>query len=156
MSMLAVTGSSLPFLQSLVVTNKIKSPLVSMAFGRVFAQYAPLPHQPISCYKTFFADNAGVEMLKLLGEVYDVVPLDHEAVSRYAKAFYEVRCLNAYGSCQPSATGENGVYNLFHIGREFSGEEIEMIEEEGDAFTNYVSGFEQIFKAFSARCSKAA
>ena len=64
--------------------------------------------------------------------------------------------MNAYGCCQPSATGENGVYNLFHIGREFSGEEIELIEEEGDAFTNYVSGFEQIFKAFSARCSKAA
>ena len=43
MSFFKVSASALPFLQTLIVTNQVKSPLVSMAVARVISQYAPLP-----------------------------------------------------------------------------------------------------------------
>lgn len=61
MSFFKVSASALPFLQSLIVTNQVKSPLVSMAVARVISQYAPLPDKECGDYSAYFTQaNAGL------------------------------------------------------------------------------------------------
>ena len=146
MSYFKVPGSALPFLQSLVVTNKVKHPLVSMAAGRVIAQYAPLPDANCVDYAGNFTQvNAGL-VAQYLDSIMSVVPIDFKAIQDYAVRFYIIRCMNALGCCNLSNTGSNGVYNMFHIGTQLSGNEIELINKSSDFFSGYVCGFEKIYK----------
>jgi hypothetical protein len=146
MSFFKVSASALPFLQSLIVTNQVKSPLVSMAVARVISQYAPLPDKDCGDYSAYFTQaNAGL-VAQYLDSICNIAPLDFKAIQDYAVRFYNIRCENAIGCCQPSTTGTNGVYNLFHIGTQLSGNDIELIKKNSRNFTGYVCGFEAIYK----------
>lgn len=152
MSLFKVPASSMSFLRGLVLTNKVNSPLASMAAARVIAQYAPLPPQPIAAPGNFFLNEAGVTMLSFVDSVLEIVPINHKAIQDYAKRFYQVRYDVAHGCCQPTITGSNGVYNLFHIGVYFSEEDLGLLKKSED-FAGLVAGFEAIYKACQENCA---
>lgn len=141
-----VPSSAMPFLQGLIITNHVKSPLVSMAIGRVLSQYAVLPQKALGDYGAYFGDTSAEMTAEFLDAIHSIAPIDFRKATEYATKFFLIRCENAFGCCQPSCTGTNGVYNLFHVGTQFSNEELGMLKTEGQKFAGFVAGFEAIFK----------
>ena len=147
MNFFKVPQSSIPFLRGLVIQNKSLAILTSMAMARVLSQNANLPPQEIPNPRIFFLDNIGLKACSYLDSILDVIPINHKLTMEYAKKFYSSRYEVSFGPAVPPVTGSNGIYNLFHIGVYFSKEELEILKESGDDFSNLVAGFEAIFKA---------
>lgn len=147
MNFFKIPPTSLSFLRGLVLANKSTHPLTSMAAAHVLSQHALLPPQQVGSPAAFFLSESGESMCQFLDSINDVVPINHAKISDYAKKFYQVRYANALGCCNPTVTGSNGIYNLFHIGVHFSGEELELLEDEDQAFPGLVAGFETIYKS---------
>lgn len=146
MSVFKISQSGVGFLHGLISLGTVNSKLASMAAARVVAQYAPLPDKNCLCYKTFFYVVGCEQLDNFLGNVHSVAPIDFNAIKDYAVKFYCIRAENAVGCCLPSITGSNGIINLFHAGVHLSGEELDLLKHESEAFRGYVCGFEDIYK----------
>lgn len=150
-----IPSDSLPFLQAMVNSGGVRSDLASMAMGRVIAQYMPLPNQEQADYGQYY-DSMELDFVDgMLDTIHQVVPINFMRMKEYAKKFYVLRCNIALGSCCPSSTGTNGVYNVFHLGLELSKEDLGTLKKEGLKFGGYVSGFEKIFKSFADEATKS-
>ena len=147
MTLFNVPASSAPFLHNLVTIGKIRSKLVSMAAGFVFANNAPLAPASHQYFSGYLKEAYGEELMAYLNTLSAGAPIDYKEIQRLACAFYEVRCKIALGGFAPSSTGSNGVYNLYHIGEGLTGEEITLLRDNGPAFASYCAGFDHIFKS---------
>ena len=142
-----VPGTSVPFLQNLILAGTIRSKLVAMAAGRVIGQYAPLGPANTLAPEMYFRDVVQTEMDDFLNGVLSVAPADIDAIRKYAEKWYLLRHRIAHGCCNLSATGINGVYNAMHVGEFFSPEELGMMKFDGQRLAAYTAGFEPIYKA---------
>lgn len=140
-----VPGTSLPFLQNLVVSGSLRSKLVSAAAGHVVGQLIPLGPQDHQAPEMYFRDVACAALNEYLNGLASVAPIDIDRIRAYAEKSYLLRHRVAHGGCEPSATGINGAYNVWHVGEYFTPEEIGMLKYEGQRFAGFVSGFKPIF-----------
>lgn len=145
MNFFKVPPTSISFLRNLVISNKIGSPLVSMAIGRVMAYATPLPPSKIDTPMVYYCENAEANHLNFLDAIHDVVPVNHKAILEYAKKFWHIRYDVALGGPAPSYTGSNGVYNLYHVGVYLTPDELGLLKDNSSSFGGLIAGFETIY-----------
>ncbi len=142
-----VPGTSLPFIQNLILAGSIRSKLVSAAAGHVVGMLVPLGPKEHLAPHIYFREVAQSALDEYLNGLSSVGPVSVDAIRSYAEKWYLLRHRVAHGGCMPSATGINGAYNILHIGEFFTPEEIGMFKFEGQRFAGHVSGFEPIFRS---------
>ena len=149
MNIFKVPQEHYSFLRNLVLLNKSKDKLTSMAIGRAIGHHTTLPGQEVGSPVSFFSETGGVAALNFLDKILDVIPFDHKASFEFSKKFYLVRYETVYGRCVTNTVSNSLIYDLSGFSFYFSEPELSLLEASSVEFQNLVSGFESIFKAFT-------
>lgn len=145
-----VPGTSLPFLQNLVLAGSVRSKLLAMAAGHVVGQSVALGPVDHRAPEMYFRETARAQLDDFLNGILSVVPVDVDAIRKYAEKWYLLRHKVAHGGCCPSATGTNGVYNVMHVGVYFTPEELGLMKFDSQRFNGFVAGFDKIYQLAAA------
>ena len=143
-----------PVLQNVLTQMQNRSVLFSMAMGYTIAHHTPLPQGKINNPEEFFSGCESETRYSFVGVLSDSIPVDYDAIRKYAQEFWMVKYYQVNGRATPPLTHTNMAYNLTYLSVCLSPESLEILEKGGHKFADYVQLGDNIYDSIVEQNNK--
>lgn len=144
-----LSPKSQQFIAEINAQNKGKQLPVTISLARLIAYDLPLPTAKVEDIQGFLNTQHGVDVRLRLGQLNEILFIDHDAVMDYVHRFYGFR----YNQIDTPKTlllkPETAVLDLFRIRRSFDDTSLTCIQENSDYISRLTNCFIQLLTDIS-------
>lgn len=123
----SLTGKSQVFIGRLAQSDLSRSPITTLALGRLLGYTVDIPNGKVEDIENYFLTSVKLTLLGTLDQINELVPISHEAVLEAAKKFYLYRYSAAYPEVHILPSVAQPLAAFFRITKYFSPEELDII-----------------------------